>query len=54
MKNIIPVDNCNLFPYESGIESETINIDINADYKSIGNAILIAFKLATYHPENKL
>lgn len=50
---IIPVDNCNLFPYETGINDSAIYVDNGFDSEGLGSGIFKAFKYATNHPDRK-
>ncbi|EBH8753800.1 hypothetical protein K9W31_001330 [Salmonella enterica subsp. enterica serovar Kua] len=51
---ITPVDNCNIFPYESGLDDSAVYVNRCDGVKVLGEGIFKAFKYATYHPDKKV
>lgn len=49
---LIPFDNHHLFPWESGMDDQSIFVALGASERSVGEAVLQAFSYCTYHPSN--
>jgi hypothetical protein len=49
---ITPFDNNNINPWIGGMKDKTILLSDSASSEELGSAVLEAFKMATYHPDN--